>query len=355
MKQPKVSIVMPVYNAQKYIKRSLDALVGQTHRNLEIVLIDDLSTDGGPSICREYALRDERIVYLQNEKNIGPGGARNRGMEAMTGEYVYFMDSDDDIDVRAIEILCCLFQRHGIDLAIGNVSRIDYFGNVQEDWNRPCRLYPTRGEIVELVAGWMDNFQDYRVFGSAWGKLYRTDIIRANHLTFDEEMLAWEDIQFVMCYLQHTNSACYDSRHLYFYYHNQENHGSAGTHRGYLDFRRTVNKAREILAMEAGRDAAGDEQLYGNSFTECSIRSIFNCAYRIRSLPELLHHIRTLIQLDELRSGVEHYTQRQTGFLRATPFLIRHRQVLALAVLFKGRIAKIKLRNKIRVFCEGKR
>lgn len=102
----KISIIVPVYNVERYLRRCLDSLVKQTFEDIEIVLINDCSQQQGDDrICREYAEKDERVRYLRHTENRGLGGARNTGLKAAVGEYLWFVDSDDFVDVNACELL----------------------------------------------------------------------------------------------------------------------------------------------------------------------------------------------------------------------------------------------------------
>ena len=100
----KVSIIMPVYNAEKYLREAIESVLRQTYTDFELLLIDDKSTDNSKQICREYAKTDRRIVLLENNsESHGPGATRNVGLNYATGEYVYFMDADDWADKSLLE------------------------------------------------------------------------------------------------------------------------------------------------------------------------------------------------------------------------------------------------------------
>ena len=99
-----VSIIVPIYNVEKYLRQCLDSILRQTFRPLEIILVNDGSTDGSDTICQEYAEIDERIVYLKKE-NGGVSDARNVGLDAVTSDYVLFIDSDDWIEPTYVEVL----------------------------------------------------------------------------------------------------------------------------------------------------------------------------------------------------------------------------------------------------------
>jgi len=100
--EPKVSVIIPVYNVEKYLKKCIDSVLIQNYSNIEVILVDDASTDGSYKICTEYVACDERIKVLQNKENRGLSATRNRGLDIMSGEYVLFLDSDDWLPPEAI-------------------------------------------------------------------------------------------------------------------------------------------------------------------------------------------------------------------------------------------------------------
>jgi len=103
MNLPLLTIAVAVYNTEKYLRECLDSVVDQTYRNLEIICVNDCSTDNSLEILEEYATKDKRIKIIINEKNLGLGVTRNVGMEAAHGEYILFIDSDDWLDLTTCE------------------------------------------------------------------------------------------------------------------------------------------------------------------------------------------------------------------------------------------------------------
>ena len=101
----KISVIIPVYNVEKYLRQCLDSVINQTYKDLEIICVEDCSTDNSPQILQEYAQKDERIKILYNEKNSKLGPTRNNGLKVATGEYIHFLDSDDWLEPDAYEIL----------------------------------------------------------------------------------------------------------------------------------------------------------------------------------------------------------------------------------------------------------
>ena len=103
--QPLVSIIVPVYNAERYLRYCIDSILGQSYVNLEVILVDDGATDNSPTICDEYAAKDSRVVVIHQE-NGGIAKAQNAGLDAAHGGYIAFADNDDILDRRNIEYRC---------------------------------------------------------------------------------------------------------------------------------------------------------------------------------------------------------------------------------------------------------
>lgn len=116
MKEQKlISVVIPVYNVEKYIRESLDSIINQTYKNLQIILIDDGSTDSSGSICDEYAASDDRITVI-HQKNAGAGAAKNTGLDLIQGEYFSIIDSDDYIELNMYEKMVCYMENYRVDV-----------------------------------------------------------------------------------------------------------------------------------------------------------------------------------------------------------------------------------------------
>ena len=117
---PAVSVIIPVYNVEKYLPKCLDSLLGQTMANIEAVCVDDASTDRSGKILEQYAARDGRVKFFSSDGNAGPGRARNLGLEKATGEYVMFCDPDDWFEPDAVETAYRRIAENGNDFAYFN-------------------------------------------------------------------------------------------------------------------------------------------------------------------------------------------------------------------------------------------
>lgn len=190
--EPLVSIVVPLYNAEKHLSQALDSLLAQTHDNLEIICVDDGSTDGTSQLLADYVARDNRVRLL-SQVNAGPGAARNRGIAEAQGDYLYFLDADDWCDPTLIEKAVALLERTGADIAALPHCEFD------ERYGVPLRVNWSilRDKFPAEVVSWQDN-PDWVLesFGNfPWNKVLRMDFVRDNHLRYQEIYLT-EDLMF---------------------------------------------------------------------------------------------------------------------------------------------------------------
>ncbi len=211
MAQPKVSIIIPVYNVESYLERCLTSLQNQTLKELEIILVDDSSTDSSLQLCREAAAKDARITVIHKE-NEGAGKARNVALAAATGEYVGFVDSDDFVEPTMFQTLYEKAEAHGADLVMSGVRFVD--GNMfSQEGDCVCKHYftedtvfETEDELKELrmgIVGALPHEPDDSKYGmSIWKNLFRHDVIKQHGLTFqsEREMLS-EDALFMVDFI----------------------------------------------------------------------------------------------------------------------------------------------------------
>lgn len=137
---PQISVIVPVYNVEQYLSRCLDSIINQTYRNFEVILVDDGSPDKCPEICDYYALQDNRIKVIHKE-NGGLADARNEGIRASSGEFITFIDSDDFVSFRYLEVLLDGITRHNADIIIAKFQRFESKNNIKnfviiDDWVR---------------------------------------------------------------------------------------------------------------------------------------------------------------------------------------------------------------------------
>lgn len=199
----KVSVIIPVYNAEKYLRTALDSVVCQTLKNIEIICVDDGSTDNSFAILQEYAERDHRFVLLQQEHQYA-GIARNYGMSVAKGEYLSFLDADDYFKPDMLEKAYQCAKKEVADVVVFGMSvfKDDYENSFPVEWG----LYESRipdGNSFKAHENsrFLLNFTNT----AAWNKLFRTTFIKKEKLRFQATQ-RWNDVSFVMQTLALSNS-----------------------------------------------------------------------------------------------------------------------------------------------------
>lgn len=192
---PAISVIVPVYNAEKYLRRCVDSILGQTFTDFELLLINDGSTDSSGAICDEYAVKDERVRVF-HKPNGGVSSARNLGLDKARGERITFIDSDDYIDE---EFISNLSSQKECDLAVGDFRIVEAIVNFDNCHIRQGRYgYNDIGKI--LLNYIIPNFT------TPWAKLFKNSIIEKMGLRFDLELIKGEDTIFVFQYLRGISS-----------------------------------------------------------------------------------------------------------------------------------------------------
>ena len=194
---PTVSIIVPVYNAEKTIGRCIDSILGQQYTDFELLLVDDGSKDGSGAICDSYAMADSRVQVIHKE-NTGVSDTRNIGISRARGVYLQFLDSDDWITPDATKLLVEAAGEHNCDLVISDFyrvvgERVSRKGDIDED-----RVLTRE----EYAAHMMEQPADF-YYGVLWNKLYRRDIVESHRLRMDPELSWCEDFMFNLEYIRH--------------------------------------------------------------------------------------------------------------------------------------------------------
>jgi glycosyltransferases involved in cell wall biogenesis len=208
-----ISIIVPVYNVEHYLPFTLDCILEQTYRNIEIILIDDGSTDLSLSVCRQYAEKDSRIKVIHQE-NKGVSETRNRGIKLAKGEYVGFVDSDDMPHVGMYSVLYKDMVETNCDLAICDTHFIN--ADTTEISNQIVEERATSllGNIQSLLPSLLWG-KEGRKFYCIWDKLFKKELIDRYHIRFHPELRLGEDTLFTISYLLCCHSISINNNLLY--------------------------------------------------------------------------------------------------------------------------------------------
>lgn len=200
-----VSIVVSIYNVEKYLNRCVESLLDQTYQDYEIILIDDGSPDGCPAICDEWG-RKEKKIHVFHKKNGGLSSARNYGIKHAKGEFIIFPDPDDWVEPEYLETLLSIKENNKADLSICG----HYRGECVYNKNADRLVMETEKALEQLMLP--DSFCGY-----VWNKLFSLKIIKENNVFFDEELGMVQDLHFCVRYFQYCRKIAYDPIPVYHY------------------------------------------------------------------------------------------------------------------------------------------
>ena len=202
--KPKISIIIPVYNVEKYLCECLDSILNQTFQDFEIICVDDGSTDRSLDILQEYKRKDDRFVILQ-QCHAGAGAARNQGLKLVLGKYIQFLDSDDYFEPTLLEEMYNNAEKFGADLTVCSLRKVDIEGNITESGSSNFPI-----NIDKIPMEQIFNRQNFKedifclLVPTMCNKLIKKSFIQKNHIEFSK-LKIYEDIAFM-----HSIAACAD-------------------------------------------------------------------------------------------------------------------------------------------------
>lgn len=331
-----VSVIVPVYNAERTLRRCVESLVLGEEKSLEVILVEDRSGDGSWALCEALAAEYPNVSCVRNERNSGVSHTRNVGLDRASGEYVLFADSDDWASCRYVSELLRMAQKYPDAMAVCGHHFIDKVNASQRDylWSDTPGEYIVGAEALFVLC---DRF----LLQQLWNKIFRRDVIEAHHVRFDETQSMGEDFQFVLDYLEagQIGKLAVLNKPLYYYirWNNNSLMGSFGFSQNRQEFVRLEQLARLAGPESVGRrDAmiAGSKQNYVYHI----VRN------RKHSKEEKLEAIRNVMS-----DGKEQQYYRQQRLLMAKEALAAMPgKGKALYTRIRGRVSRERLEKKLR-------
>lgn len=334
-----VSIIVPVYNCEKYLKKCIESLIHQTCKDIEIVLVDDGSTDNSKNICISYAVKDSRIKLI-SQKNQGPSRARNVGLENSKGEYILFVDSDDWLDLSTVELCIEKIKEYNPQIVC-----FDYY-KVSNGEKRFCNLFDDKEklfsgeEIIELrnllYASELELESDILALAGICCKVYKKEILK--NIFFNEKLKLGEDWLFILQAIKKADSLLYIKNNLY-YRRERSNSLSGCKSREYI--KRRVRLMNIMLSDEDVPYEYRNRSCFNGLCTVAEVAiSDKDISYRKR---------KELIRLF-LRKIEFHYDFKEIDYkcknknFQCVRFLVKYRLYFGLMIL----VELIKIRNNIK-------
>ena len=263
----KISIIVPIYNCEKYIESCIESIVQQSYPNIELILVNDGSKDETGEICQMYADKDSRIQYLE-QKNRGVSAARNHGIEMATGEFLMFVDADDVIMKDACERLASRIE-DDTDMILCGFRRMFYRNDhlvSQHDVLPECKDLNT----PQMFGKYFGRLYETTLLTSACAKMYRSSEVKKLSPVFCEDMSLGEDALFNLKFLRQCGRIAVENQALYVYNH-RSNVGSltkeAGEYR--LQTSERMLEAAETLIKEKGIYMQAQERVWKVYYKDC--------------------------------------------------------------------------------------
>lgn len=252
-----ISIIVPAYNVENYIDRCLDSILGQTYKNLQIIVVDDGSTDSTASICDEYGKKDSRIEVI-HQKNAGLSGARNAGLRVARGDYIGYVDGDDYIEPVMYEKMINAMTENSVNLVVCGYNQI---GPQGEKYNFSRKnIVLSREEALDVYVS--DN-REFHIFNSVWSKLFEKDIVKGLEFPVGHNS---EDILYTTKALVNCNGVVFVDDPLYNYVLDREgsimNASKKLSHRRFNDEIPFTFEQIEYFRQNGFDEIAGKDEYY---------------------------------------------------------------------------------------------
>lgn len=340
MRQPKISIIVPVYNVEKYLDHCMQSLLGQTLKEIEIILVDDGSLDNSPALCDGYKSFNNNFhwpnIKVIHKKNEGLGFARNSGLEVATGEYIAFLDSDDFVNVNMYERLYAKAKEKDVDIVYCNC-------NIYKD---DKHIYPRRDVteevtfsgrkavdefLLDMVAPVPEYHHDVRYMMSVWHAVYRHSIFMEYGIRFvSEREFVSEDIIFNIDFLPHVERVCYlpDCLHYYVVNANSLSHTFDDA-----KYQRMVNLSWAIKERLTKIYSEEKYRLHYLRYVFCLLR---NTIKRMVLMKETNKKIKETLDEEVYQELLSSYPYQRMDLKHGVMFfLLKYRCILLLRILLK--------------------
>ena len=271
-----VSVIINVYNCKEYLPTSLESVRQQTYKNLEVILVDDASTDGSGEFCDEFCKQDERFRVIHHEKNTGVSGPRNTGLRVAKGDYIYFMDSDDYIHAEAIEALVDAIKETGLELAV-----FDYVKTFSLTEDTKYELKDIEPEVIssekiiyEMLFRKETNERSLR-WCVVWNKLYKRTLIEGLWFNHYKSI---QDQDFNIRVYKQIKEIAYVPLKLYWYYASPNSRQRNASY--YLENRYSEIKHRFCMLDYLAKD--GQEKKYRSWVIDYGYRQMLSVRDRMQ-------------------------------------------------------------------------
>lgn len=328
-----VSIIVPIYNVEKYLHRCLDSLINQTYKNLEIILVNDESPDNSSVICEQYKSNDSRIILI-NKKNGGLSDSRNFGLEISQGDYILFVDSDDYIERNMVENLLNVVVSENLDIAI-----CGYYADFVDENEQ---IVSSRKEVGILGKFHKESFfeipLDIRVvgiLGYAWNKLYKRSIIERCSLRFVKDLSLVEDIVFNEKYLSNCDTIAFiDEAYVHYMQRSRKTLGSKFYY-NYYDLKKIAITSVENILKEWKKSREEVDNIKNEMNFDAIKATVKSLSVSTNyGQKEKVKYLKLLLEDDELKVSLQRFNPKDKKD-KIIKFLLIKQQLRLLVAIYQ--------------------
>ncbi len=244
-KYPLISIIVPVYNAEKYLNRCIDSILKQNYKNIELILVDDCSVDESAKICDYYLKKDSRIKYFKQDKNSGQASTRNLGIKYATGDFITFVDNDDTVDEQIYVNLITNAKKYNLDIVGCGTMMVYEDKKVNKFEGKKSGIIDSK-EIIDNIL-----FQTKYEWGTVWNKLFSKNIKKDLKFIENKE---YEDYYLMIKLCLNNEKIYFDSRPLYNWYQRKNSQSKRGYHKGLKTFDDILEEIRNLFKNREDED-----------------------------------------------------------------------------------------------------
>ncbi|MBO5359169.1 MAG: glycosyltransferase family 2 protein [Clostridia bacterium] len=327
---PKISVIVPVYNVEKYLKKCINSILKQSFIDFELILVDDGSPDKSGEICDNYAAKDNRIKVI-HKQNGGVSAARNDGIRAASGEYIMFVDSDDYIDSQMLE---SLLEKNicNADMVISSIKMV--CKEKSYDFVMQEREYSPK-ELIEDYC--LENFPKICFCGPCC-KLYKKSVLDANAIKFNEKMSLGEDTYFNLQYISVIkNIITTDEIHYFYMRDNEDSLFTKFRSNYYSDIRSVYVKTCDLIDELECSDAAKENIIknYANGLLSNVIKSVITAGKK-----ESMDYMQKIVQDDCFNKNLQYYKKTDFRYIAANEIQKKHYNLVYFFIVLKYKFLK---------------
>lgn len=343
MMDPLVTVIVPVYNVEKFLAECIQSVCAQTYSHLEIILVDDGSADGSGRLCDVFAQRDGRIRVI-HQANSGVSAARNAGLDAAKGDYIYFVDGDDWVSATMVEETVRFLEQQGVDICTWGHDIVYEDGAARYGgrW-KPVRFqFSEEDRKRRFLCRWI---LPGRLDWSVWNRVFRRDVIQRTGLRFAEEQRIFEDLDFTFRYLAYCRNLYYFPKSFYRY----RQRGSSAMHTITLE-----NWMINVLGMVRRQDQALSAQklfhpfyYYGGTVLTVLLENFTNNQPLEQDLAQAVAYLRSTDDWNYLLEQARLAVEDRTGLRRVCGWRLGEQVYGFFQYLLTGDLSAYRSANRV--------